>query len=168
MTLWLVGMMGSGKTTAGKLAASRLSVGFRDTDEVIAERTGCSVAQVWGTLGEAAFRDMERMAVAKLAGIEGIVAAGGGVVLDVENRRILAESKKVVWLMASPVVLERRLASSLDRPGLVSSNARTFEFLSELAEQRSTLYTEVSGHRIATDSIDVEAVAMKIEGIWKT
>ncbi len=168
MTLWLVGMMGSGKTTAGEMAASRLSVPFRDTDQVVAERMGCSVAQLWGSFGEAAFRDMEKVALVNLAGSEGIVATGGGVVLDAENRRVLTESEKVVWLEASPTVLEIRLASTVDRPGLVSSQHRTFEFLSELAEQRSSLYTEVATHRISTDSIDVAVVAREIEEIWKT
>jgi len=168
MILWLVGMMGSGKTTAGKMAASRLSVSFWDTDKAVAERMGCSVAQLWGSLGEAAFRDMEKVALVNLAGSEGIVATGGGVVLDAENRRVLTESEKVVWLEASPTVLEIRLASTVNRPGLVSSQDRTFEFLSELAEQRSSLYTEVATHRISTDSIDVAAVARKIEEIWKT
>ncbi len=168
MTLWLVGMMGSGKTTAGKMAASRLSVSFGDTDEAVSERMGCSVAQLWGSLGEAAFRDMEKLALVNLAGSEGIVATGGGVVLDEESRRILTESEKVVWLVASPTVLEMRLASTVDRPGLVSSRTRTFEFLSELAEQRSSLYTQVATHRISTDSIDVGAVASEIVDIWKT
>ncbi|MEE8376295.1 MAG: shikimate kinase [Acidimicrobiia bacterium] len=168
MTLWLVGMMGSGKTIAGRMAASRLLVPFGDTDEAVAERMGCSVAQLWGSLGEAAFRDMEKVALVNLAGSEGIVATGGGVVLDEENRRILTESEKVVWLVASPTILEMRLASTVDRPGLVSSQAQTFEFLAELAEQRSSLYTEVATHRISTDSIDVGAVASKIVDIWKT
>lgn len=167
MTLWLVGMMGSGKTTSGKLAATRLGVSFRDTDEVVAERMGCSVAQLWGTLGEATFRDMEKVALSNLAGSEGIVATGGGVVLDEDNRRILSESRKVVWLEASPTVLERRLDSTVDRPGLVSTEVRTVEFLSELLDQRLPFYTEVASNRILTDSIDPGAVAKKIEDIWK-
>lgn len=167
MTLWLVGMMGSGKTSAGKLAASRLSVPFADTDEQVAQRMGCSVAQLWGTLGETAFRDMEKIALSNLAGSGGIVATGGGVVLDEGNRRLLGESEKVVWLIASPTVLEIRLASTTDRPGLVEAEGRTFEFLSDLAEQRSSLYDEVAGHRISTDSLDVGDVSMKIEEIWK-
>ncbi len=167
MTLWLIGMMGSGKTTSGELAASRLGVPFRDTDEVVAERMGCSVAQLWGTLGEATFRDMEKVALSKLAGSEGIVATGGGVVLDEGNRRILSESQRVVWLEASPTVLEMRLDSTGDRPGLVSSEIRTVDFLSELLDERLPLYTEVASHRISTDSIDADAVAKEIEDIWK-
>ncbi|MCH8971289.1 MAG: shikimate kinase [Acidobacteria bacterium] len=167
MTLWLVGMMGSGKTTSGELAASRLGVPFRDTDEVVAERMGCSVAQLWGTFGEATFRDMEKVALSNLAGSDGIVATGGGVVLDEDNRRILSESQRVVWLEASPTVLEIRLDSTVDRPGLVSSEIRTADFLSELLDERLPLYTEVASHRISTDSIDADAVAKEIEDIWK-
>jgi shikimate kinase len=168
MMLWLVGMMGSGKTTSGKLAASRLGVSFRDTDEVVAERMGCSVAQLWGTLGEATFREMEKVALSYLADSEGIVATGGGVVLDEDNRRILSESQRVVWLETSPKVLEMRLDSTADRPGLVSSEIGTFEFLSELLDQRLPFYAEVASHRILTDSIDAGVVAKEIEDIWKT
>lgn len=167
MTLWLVGMMGSGKTASGKLAASRLGVPFGDTDEIVAERMGCSVAQLWGTLGEATFRDMEKLALSKMAGIEGIVATGGGVVLDEDNRRIMSESQMVVWLEASPTVLEMRLDSTVDRPGLVSSELGSVEFLTELLDQRLPLYAEVASHRILTDSIDAGAVATEIEDIWK-
>ena len=166
MTLWLIGMMGSGKTTAGKLAASNLGVPFEDTDEVVAERVGCSVAQLWGSLGEAGFRDAEKAALSNLASVEGIVATGGGVVLDEGNRRILSQSQKVVWLEASPTVLEMRLDSTVDRPGLLSSETSTVKFLTGLLDERLALYAEVSTHRILTGSIDAAVVAKEIEDIW--
>ena len=95
------------------------------------------------------------------------MATGGGVVLDEDNRRILSESQRVVWLEASPTVLEMRLDSTMDRPGLVLSEIRTADFLSELLDERLPLYTEVASHRISTDSIDADAVAKEIEDIWK-
>lgn len=166
--LWLIGMMGSGKTTAGTLAASRLDVPFGDTDGVVAQRMGCSIAQLWGTLGESTFRDMEKVAMSSLARSDGVVATGGGVVLDEDNRKTLSEASKVVWLEASPSVLETRLASTVDRPGLVSPNMRTGEVLSEMLDQRLALYTEVASHRIGTDSMTVESVAFEIESIWRS
>ena len=110
---------------------------------------------------------MEKVALSNLAGSEGIVATGGGVVLEADNRRILSEAQRVVWLEASPTILDKRLDSTVDRPGLVSAEIRGVEFLTELLDQRLPFYTEVASHRIMTDSIDTGAVANEIEDIWK-
>ena len=164
MTMWLVGMMGSGKTSAGRLAASSLGVEFSDTDVVVAERMGCSVAQLWGEVGEASFRDLEKVATAYLANRSGIVATGGGVVLDADNRRILSESGRVVWLKASPSVLSDRIESNTDRPLLPGSGQ--VEALEALLEERSAFYAEVSDHLIDTDDNDLVEVAHEIEAVW--
>lgn len=164
MTMWLVGMMGSGKTAAGRLAASRLGVEFSDTDVVVAERMGCSVAQLWGDVGEAAFRELEKVATALLDRRGGIVSTGGGVVLDPANREILGESGQVVWLRASPSVLSSRIGSNTGRP-LMPETGR-LEVLEALLEERSRFYEEVSAHQIDTDDMDVSEVANAIEAVW--
>ncbi len=166
MTLWLVGMMGSGKTSAGRLAASNLRVEFSDTDEVVARRMGCSVAQLWGDLGEAVFRDLEKVAVRALAGREGIVATGGGVVLDAENRETMVSTGPVLWLEASPAVLARRLKGSEGRPLLVVPDGERESVLARHLEERASLYAEVATHRIATDDMTVEEVALRIGELW--
>ena len=164
--MWLIGMMASGKTSAGKLAAARLSVPFFDTDAVVAERMGCSVAQLWGTLGESAFRELEKAATSNLARKDGIVATGGGVVLDEENRRVITRSPKVVWLEASPPVMAARLGSTDERPLLKDSDQPTETIVAERLQERAQLYADTATHRIDTDDMDIEAVAMTIEAIW--
>jgi shikimate kinase len=166
MTLWLVGMMGSGKSSAGRLAASNLGVHFSDTDEVVARRMGCSVAQLWGELGEAAFRDMEKVALGGLAGSGGVVATGGGVVLDEENRRTLVHTGKVVWLEAPPAILAKRLEGAEGRPLLLVPDGDRESVLARHLTERAELYAEVASYRIATDQLTVEQVAERLEEIW--
>lgn len=166
MILWLVGMMGAGKTSAGQLAASRIGVPFSDTDSYAAQQMGCSVAQMWNSLGESAFRDVEKAAVKRLAAGEGIVSTGGGVILDEENRDIMTAAGAVVWLDTSPVVLEARLANTSDRPGLIESNKTTLEFVEHTLEIRHSLYEAVATHRIHTDALSIEETADAIEAIW--
>ncbi len=168
MRLWLIGMMGSGKTTAGKLAASRLEVPFHDTDEFVAERMGCSIAQMWGTLGEYTFRDMEKVAMAHFADRVGVIATGGGVVLDEENRRVMSDGMSVVWLEASSEALLARLEPTVDRPGLVSADVSREDFLTEMLEHRRPLYADVASHQVDTESMTVDVVAAKIEKIWRS
>lgn len=165
MILWLVGMMGSGKSTAGRLASRSLGVPYHDTDAFVVERTGCSVAQLWGEKGEVAFRDMEKAAVRTLATRKGIVSTGGGVVLDADNRNTLRGSR-VVWLEASPETLARRLDDVADRPGLVKSGHDPVEFLEEMLDARTPLYEAVASHRIDTTALTPGEVAGAIEGIW--
>lgn len=166
MTLWLVGMMGSGKTTAGRLAAERLEVPFEDTDAFVAERMGCSIAQLWGSMGEEVFRDMEQLAVTTLAARSGIVSTGGGAVMVKASQDLIARSPKVVWLDAHPSVLEKRLGDTSDRPGLVSSSLSTFDYLKGLLAERAPTYRSLATHRIETDNRDSESVAEEICEIW--
>lgn len=166
MTLWLVGMMGSGKSSAGRLAAEKLEVSFFDTDEVVAERMGCSVAQMWGELGEAAFRDLEKVAVASVAGKEAVVATGGGAVLDRDSRDLMSDSGPVIWLRASPSVLAARVDSVSGRPLLADTD--TEDALSRHLVERDELYERLATHRIDTDALAIDAVAGLIEEVWKS
>jgi len=166
MILWLVGMMGSGKTSAGRLAARHLGVEFSDTDEEVARRKGCSIAQLWAELGEAAFRDLEKVAVQELATREGVVATGGGVVLDTTNRRTMVATGPVVWLEATPSVLSARLRDCEDRPLLAVPDGERESVIARRLEERARLYAEVATHRIPTDGMTVEGVAARIEEIW--
>ena len=166
--MWLIGMMGSGKTTAGRAAAEDLGVQFADTDEFVADRMGCSVAQLWGSIGEAAFRDLERVAVSTLSEVDGIVATGGGVVLDDTNRQVLASSEKVIWLEASPETLSQRIESANTRPLLIETDQPYETELGVLLADRSILYKEVATHRIETDGIDAGVIVNMIEKVWQS
>lgn len=166
MNMWIVGMMGSGKTTAGRLAAESLHVAFHDTDDIVVERMGCSIAQFWGEQGEAAFRDVEKVATASLATSQGINAAGGGVVLDGDNRRVLGQSDKVVWLRAEPEKLVARIEPHHDRPLVAAAEEPHLETFETILEQRSRLYSKVATHEIDTEDLTAAQVAARLEEIW--
>jgi shikimate kinase len=165
MKIWLVGMMGSGKTSAGEIAAGNLGVPFMDTDRIVEQRTGESVSTLWSTRGEQAFRDAERSVVEDLVGEEGIVATGGGVVIDQTNRQLLADSGVVVWLCAAPSALASRVAESSDRP-LLSGNEDRVVVIERKLGERSSLYQSIADRRIETDDLDTHEVAREIEAIW--
>lgn len=166
MMVWLVGMMGSGKSTAGRLAANRLGVEFHDTDAVVAQRMGCSVAQLWAELGEATFRDLETVALGELASAEGFKSTGGGVVLDARNRSLLKSASKVVWLRASPRTLAKRLEEHSDRPLLAGPQQDHPQLLAKILEERTPLYEDVATDQIDTDPLDTSSVSALLEQIW--
>jgi shikimate kinase len=165
MTLWLVGMMGSGKSSAGALAAENLGVPFHDTDNEIAGRMGCSVAQLWGDLGESAFRDMERATIQRLAGTESVVGTGGGAILDEANRRTMHESGKVVWLTAPSPTLAKRVGSGPERP-LLAKDSDVAGNVASILKEREPAYADSADERIDTESRTVEEVAEKIAEAW--
>ncbi|MEM1412678.1 MAG: shikimate kinase, partial [Pseudomonadota bacterium] len=108
--VFLVGPMGSGKTTLGRRAAKLLGMAFIDCDEEIERRTGASVNLIFDIEGEAGFREREARLLAELAGSEGLlVATGGGVVTGEANRAVLKDSGLVVWLPTSVQQQLRRL-----------------------------------------------------------
>ena len=166
MIMWLVGMMGTGKSSAGRMAAERLGVRFNDTDDVVAERMGCSIAQLWGSLGESAFRELEKVATSSLANKDGIHGTGGGVVLDADNREILKKGTSVVWLQASPDTLASRLQTHDDRPLVAFVDEPREKVLSKMLAERADLYSDVATDCLDTDALHVDQVAEKIAEIW--
>ena len=167
MTLWLVGMMGAGKTTVGQLAADALNKKFFDTDQEIARRMGCSVAQLWGELGEGAFRDVERATIARLADSDAVVSAGGGAPVDPSNRAKISLSGRCVWLKADPAILSERLEGGEDRPLLLGHDSRE-EALRQVLSDRAAFYEDVADHEIETNSVDPASVAAEIVRWWST
>jgi shikimate kinase len=116
----LVGFMGSGKTTLGRLAAAELGTEFRDLDETIAREQGMTIAQLFATQGETRFREIERQALAAaladLAG-GGILATGGGTFADPACNRLLADRHVLtVWLDAPLSAIESRVPRDGSRP----------------------------------------------------
>lgn len=160
-TLWLVGVMGTGKTTAGRLTAASLGLPFRDTDELIEAEAGATVAGIWREEGEAGFRSREKAVVARLSGEVGIVATGGGVVLDPANREAMTGT--VVWLTATPETVADRVEAQ-GRP-LLDGGSVT-EKIAALLHERAHLYESVATHVVATDGRDVNTVAHLIARLW--
>ncbi|MEJ8837941.1 shikimate kinase [Ramlibacter sp. AN1133] len=149
MTITLVGMPGSGKTTVGRQLARRLGLPFFDSDHVIEERLGCSIREYFAREGEAAFRDLEQQVLAQLAqGPAAVIATGGGAVLREANRECLRAAGPVVYLRSTPEELYRRLRHDTTRPLL--QVADPLARLRELYAQRDPLYQQAAHYRIET------------------
>ena len=159
--LFLVGPMGSGKSAVGKHLALLLNMRFFDSDAEIERRTGVDIAFIFEKEGEAGFRQREREAIDALTSMDRIVlATGGGAVLLQENRRVLSERGRVVYLKTSVAQQAERVRHGRTRPLL--SNVDTATKLGELMEQRSSLYSEIADVTVATDNRKVRSVAEDI------
>lgn len=139
----LVGLMGSGKSTVARLVAARSDRAAIDLDELIAEREGRTVAEIFSSDGEGAFRALELAALAEAldSGERLVVATGGGVVTTASARALLTAHATVVWLDAPVDVLVERVGSGDGRP-LLSPDPRTA--LESLAARRRAFYAEVA------------------------
>lgn len=142
----LVGLMGSGKTTVGRRLAARLERDFIDADAALAEITDRTIADIFATDGEAAFRTIEADVLEELLEhhTPAVIASGGGVVVTAESRRRLADPAiTVVWLDASPAFLASRIEQREHRP-LLAGHESPRDVLERLHAERAPLYAEVA------------------------
>ena len=150
MPIWIIGMMGSGKTTVGRLVGTTLDREFRDTDLLIQNRLGDTIRRVWEQGGEELFRSTESAVIEELAqGGDWVVATGGGAVLHPGNRNAMRRSGTAVWLQATPKELGRRIGSVRGRPLLDVDDpvARLQELLEERTDLRLVLAVDVDPHQ---------------------
>jgi shikimate kinase/3-dehydroquinate synthase len=141
--IFLVGMMGAGKTTVGRLLAHFLGKTFYDSDREIQKRTGVGIPVIFEIEGEEGFRKRETDMLAELAKMENIVlATGGGAVLSLENRRLLKQRGIVIYLRAAVEDLWRRTRQDQNRPLLRAPDPR--KKLTELYGQRDPLYRDTA------------------------
>jgi shikimate kinase len=141
--VYLVGMMGAGKTTLGKALAQKTGQEFVDTDRVLVDRTGVPVATIFEIEGEEGFRRRESGVLAELAARSGcIVATGGGAVLAVENRRVMRSSGTVVYLRARLENLWERTRHDSSRPLLATADPHAT--LAAILEQRDPIYRQAA------------------------
>ncbi|MET8576315.1 shikimate kinase [Streptomyces sp. NPDC005012] len=154
--LVLVGPMGVGKSTVGALLAERLGVAYRDTDDDIVAAEGRAIADIFVDDGEERFRALEKAAVhAALAGHDGVLALGGGAILDADTRALLA-GHRVVYLSMDVEEAARRTGLNQARPLLAVNPRKQWR---ELMEARRHLYTEVARAVVPTDGRTPEEVA---------
>ena len=153
--------MGAGKTTVGKVLARELRYEFSDTDHEIESRTGVDIPTIFEIEGEQGFRQRESRMIDELTREAGMVlATGGGVVLDPENRRHLRERGTVVYLAASPETLYARTRNDRNRPLLqVDDRLAT---LKSLYLQRDPLYREIAHLVVEVGSNQARHVAKRI------
>ncbi|MBE3589489.1 MAG: shikimate kinase [Firmicutes bacterium] len=164
--LVLVGLPGCGKSTLGRLVASRCRRRFIDTDAEVERRAGRPVAEIWAAEGEPAFREWEARVVASIVPWEGaVVATGGGVLLREDNRRRLREGGFVVWLRVPLAVLERRTARSAARPLLTGGDR--LDVLRALEAQREPLYREAADVVLDLADAHPSVNAAAIAALWE-
>lgn len=152
----LVGVPGSGKTTVGTVLAERLGLAFRDTDQDVERAEGKAVADIFVDSGEPAFRALEKDAVDRaLREHDGVLALGGGAVLDAETRDLLM-TEPTVWLRVGASAGAHRVGLDVPRPVLLG-NVRGR--LSALVAERAPLYAEVARLSVDTDDRSPAEVA---------
>ena len=159
-TIALVGLMGVGKSSVGRRLASAIGLPFRDADAEVETAAGRSVAEIFETLGEAAFRDGERRVISRL--LEGPphdLATGGGAFMSPETRSLIKARAISVWLKADLAMLARRIGRKDSRPLLAGKDP--LEVLRAQAEARYPLYAEAdltvethdAAHQVTVDHL---------------
>ena len=158
----LIGPMGSGKTSTGKMLAKEMGYVFLDTDEEVTKRTGVSIAYIFDVEGEEGFRKRECLALKEcLNDNNTVLSTGGGIVLSKENRDLLQDRGKVVYLQTSIRFQVKRTASTNNRPLLQNKDPE--ETLKNLMLTRAPLYEEIADITITTDNKSLQEMSKEIQ-----
>ena len=158
MNIYLIGMMGSGKSTLGKSLSEKIQKPFIDLDSEIEQTGGKSISEIFDIDGEEQFRKMETKQLKQYS--ESIVACGGGIVLNDDNRKFINENGIAILLLASMGELSHRLSDSGNRPLLADDN--TEEALTKLWLERQLHYLNTADFTIETDGKNPEQLTEEI------
>ena len=165
--LFLVGLMGAGKTTLGRQVARRLHLPFLDADIELEHRLGVTIATIFEIEGEQAFRDREEALIDELTDRRNVVlATGGGAVTRENSRRALSERGTVVYLHATPATLYDRVRTARNRPMLKVDDP--LARLSALYAERDPLYRSVADHVLESDRDTVMRFARTLAASFTT
>lgn len=160
--IFLIGLMGCGKTTVGRLLARRLHLGFVDSDHEIEAHTGVRISTIFELEGEPGFRVREADMIARLTQRQGIVlATGGGAILNAQTRQLLHQRGLVIYLRADPEQLWLRTRHDRQRPLLQTAHPKAR--LQELFQQRDPLYREVAHRVIDTAQQSVHRLVTQLD-----
>jgi shikimate kinase len=160
----VVGMPGAGKSTVGAAVAARLGLPFADADTLIEAKAGKTVPEIFFDEGEPVFRELEKTTIADaLVSFDGVLALGGGSILDAETRAALAGATVVHLSVQLPDAI-KRVGMGAGRP-LLNINPRAA--LRHLMDQRRPLYEEVATYTVVTDGRDPEVIADEVAGLLK-
>lgn len=155
--LWLIGMMGSGKSTVGRRASGTLGLPFIDTDEAIELSTERTIEDIFAE-GEAVFRDLERHVIAVISRLDDhVIATGGGAILDESNLATMTESGTTILLDADIATLTDRLRRSTHRPLLTSA-----EDLATILDTRAALYSAAADVTVDVTDRSIEDIANEV------
>ena len=169
MIFYLIGMMGSGKSSVGKLLANKLQFSIIDIDKEIEKNEKLSIKEIFEEKGENYFREIESKYLLRKRN-SAVVSCGGGIILNKKNREFLKTSGYTIYLKSSIPTLEKRLLNENGRPLLSNDNLK--ETLVNIYSKRKTLYTSSANTTIITDRRSVKEVCeliikkLKIEKIY--
>ena len=169
MIFYLIGMMGSGKSSVGKLLANKLQFSIIDIDKEIEKNEKLSIKEIFEKKGENYFREIESKYLLRKRKLA-VVSCGGGIILNKKNREFLKTSGYTIYLKSSISTLEKRLLNENGRPLLSNDNLK--ETLINIYSKRKTLYTSAANTTIITDRRSVKEVCeliikkLKIEKIY--
>ncbi len=156
----MVGLMGAGKTKIGGMLAKALGLPFVDADHEIEMAAGCSIADIFETHGEPAFRDLERKVIARLLSDNlQVIAPGGGALMNDETAALVWSKSIAIWLKADLDVLVERTSRNDKRPLLKNGNPR--DILAGLIEKRHPVYAKAD-LMVETDSSEIECTFEKL------
>ena len=164
--IFLIGLMGSGKTTIGRILSKTLNKKFYDSDHVVEEKTGVKVPLIFEYEGEIGFRKREESVLKDLVCHKDIIlATGGGVILSKNNCKLLADNGHVVYLKSNCEDLVARMAGDQSRPLLQEGDLK--ETLESLFEFRDPMYASISDYIIETAGKRAKEVSNEIESFIK-
>lgn len=153
--------MGVGKTTIGRQLSAHLNQAFKDSDKEIEDLTGASIPLIFELEGETGFRQREQEMIESLTQMNNLIlATGGGVVLNPENRRHLMQRGTVIYLYADPEQLFKRTSRNKNRPLLMTDNPK--ERIEQILRERMPLYESVADLKVETGRRTVKAVVKEI------
>ncbi len=164
--IFLIGLMGSGKTTVGRILSQTLNKDFYDSDHVVEEKTGVKVPLIFEYEGEVGFRKREESVLKGLVCHKNIVlATGGGIILSKNNCKLLADNGHVFYLKSNCEDLAARMAGDQSRPLLQEGDLK--ETLESLFELRDPMYSSISDHIIETTGKRAKEISHEIESFIK-
>ena len=162
--LVLVGFMGSGKTSVGRLVARQLGREFVDADHEIEKRENCDIPTIFSAAGETEFRRIEREVIRDLSARENLVIApGGGAVLNPENLADLARTGTVICLRAAPETVLARVGHDTNRPLLKAPDR--LERIRDLLQKRQPIYDAIP-LQVVTDGLNTHEVAQRVVALF--
>lgn len=162
--IFLIGFMGSGKSTIARMLAKETKKELIEMDETIEAEAGCTINQIFEEHGETYFRDLESQLVTRIADRGGcVVSCGGGVVLREENVCNMRKNGKIIYLCATPETIYKRVCHSTNRP-LLNGNMNV-EYISELMGKRLPAYEKASDIVIDVNDKEKNEIVMEIINI---
>jgi len=162
--IFLIGLMGSGKTTIGRILSKKLNKDFYDSDYVVEEKTGVKVPLIFEYEGEVGFRKREESVLKDLVYLKNIVlATGGGVILSQNNRELLKKNGYVIYLKSNCEDLAARMVDDKSRPLLQKGDLK--QTLNNLFKFRDPLYEDISDQIIDTKNKRASEITSEIESL---